>query len=100
MEEDRDGLWRQAVEWLTAFGVLPADHRCCSPDSKLIDLLYTLRDGVLLCHLLNKIDPTSLDFRDVSLKPQMAQVGDKTGCGTVDKSPKAGEVVDTGLRQG
>ncbi|XP_043213983.1 protein vav-like isoform X14 [Amphibalanus amphitrite] len=73
MEEDRDGLWRQAVEWLTAFGVLPADHRCCSPDSKLIDLLYTLRDGVLLCHLLHKIDPASLDFRDVSLKPQMAQ---------------------------
>ena len=75
MEEDRDGLWRQAVQWLTAFGVLPTDHRCCSPDSKLIDLLYTLRDGVLLCHLLHKIDPASLDFRDVSLKPQMAQVG-------------------------
>lgn len=73
--EDKDGLWREAVQWLTQFGVLPPDHRCCLPDSRLLDLVYTLRDGVLLCHLLHKIDPTSIDLKDVSLKPQMAQVG-------------------------
>ncbi|XP_037081776.1 protein vav-like isoform X2 [Pollicipes pollicipes] len=68
-----DGLWREAVHWLTQFGVLPADHRCCLPDSKPIDLLYTLRDGVLLCHLLQKIDPATIDMKDVSLNPQLAQ---------------------------
>ena len=31
------------------------------------DLAYALRDGVLLCHLLHTIDPTSLDMRLVRI---------------------------------
>lgn len=43
------------------------------PDSEIKVLAITLRDGVLLCNLLNFLDANALD-RDFNRKPQMAQV--------------------------
>lgn len=70
MTED---LWRECAAWMTRFKVLPPDHKANLPESEIKVLALTLRDGVLLCNLLNTIDPNALD-RDFNRKPQMAQV--------------------------
>lgn len=69
-----DDLWRDCVTWLTRCKVIPADHKANWPDSEIRVLALTLRDGVILCNLLNSIDPNALDMKDFNRKPQMAQV--------------------------
>ena len=66
-------LWKQCGEWLVRLGVLPASHRITWPDATVQDLAYALRDGVLLCHLLHSIDPTSIDMKLVNQRPALAQ---------------------------
>ncbi|KAB0802707.1 hypothetical protein PPYR_04893 [Photinus pyralis] len=68
-----DELWRECASWLTQWDVLRSDHRANWPNAGIVDLANTLRDGVLLCTLLNKIDPGCIDMKDVNLKPAMAQ---------------------------
>lgn len=67
-------LWKECASWLTRCGVLRPDHKANWPEATLSDLAYTLRDGVLLCNLLNILDPGCFDMKDVNQKPQMAQV--------------------------
>ena len=66
-------LWKQCARWLCALEVLPSDHRIVQQDTKIEDLAYTLRDGVVLCHILATIDPTCLNLKDVNQRPQMAR---------------------------
>lgn len=68
-----DNLWRDCVAWLIQCKVIPKDHKANWPDSEIKVLAITLRDGVLLCHLLNYLDPACLET-DFHRKPQMAQV--------------------------
>lgn len=65
--------WQECAKWLTRCGALRADHRANWPKATVFDLAYTLRDGVLLCNLLNTIDPGCIDMKVVNQKPQMAQ---------------------------
>lgn len=67
-------LWRDCAKWLTQCKVIPPEHKANWPDSEIRVLALTLRDGVILCNLLNYLDPTGLDLRDFNRKPQMAQV--------------------------
>lgn len=69
-----DDLWRECAAWLTRCNVIPPDHKANGPDSEIRVLALTLRDGVLLCNLLNFIDANALDMKDFNRKPQMAQV--------------------------
>lgn len=39
----------------------------------MFDLAQTLRDGVLLCQLLNNLRPQSINLREINLRPQMSQ---------------------------
>lgn len=66
--------WRECCKWLTRVGLLSADHRANWPTATIKDLAYTLRDGVQLCRLLNLLQPGALDLKDISQRPQMAQV--------------------------
>ncbi|KAG1651347.1 Guanine nucleotide exchange factor VAV2 [Nymphon striatum] len=66
-------LWHECVTWLIRCEVLPFDHRVTQPNSQVIDLANTLRDGVLLCQLLNKLVPGCIDLKEISLRPQMSQ---------------------------
>lgn len=68
-----ENLWRDCVQWLIHCKVIPPDHKAQWPDSEIKILAITLRDGVILCNLLNFLDPTCLDM-DFHRKPQMAQV--------------------------
>ncbi|XP_032688224.1 protein vav isoform X3 [Odontomachus brunneus] len=65
--------WHECANWLTRCGALRADHKANWPQATAFDLAYTLRDGVLLCNLLNTMDPGCIDMKDVNQKPQMAQ---------------------------
>lgn len=69
-----DTLWRECADWLIKQQVLLPDHRVTWPSSQVIDLVYTLRDGVLLCQLLNKLAVGCIDLKEISLRPQMSQV--------------------------
>ena len=66
--------WRDCCAWLTRVGLITSEHRANSPNATVKDLAYNLRDGVQICRLLNLIQPNSLDLKDISQKPQMAQV--------------------------
>lgn len=68
-----DDLWRECAAWLTHCKVIPPDHKANWPESEIRILALTLRDGVLLCNLLNFLDSNALDMRDFNRKPQMAQ---------------------------
>ncbi|XP_035685497.1 guanine nucleotide exchange factor VAV2-like isoform X4 [Branchiostoma floridae] len=65
--------WRQCVQWLIECGVLAPTHRATWPEAQVFDLAQTLRDGVLLCQLLNNLKPGSVDLRQINLRPQMSQ---------------------------
>lgn len=66
--------WRECAKWLTRCGVLRNDHIANGPEAKAGDLALTLRDGVILCNLLNIIEPSCIDTKDVNQKPRLAQV--------------------------
>ncbi|KAJ3641351.1 hypothetical protein Zmor_027862 [Zophobas morio] len=72
-KDTSDELWKECAKWLTRWGMLRSDHRANWPDACIADLANILRDGVLLCKLLNKVDPGCIDMKDVNLKPTMAQ---------------------------
>ncbi|CAG9766732.1 unnamed protein product [Ceutorhynchus assimilis] len=70
---ESDELWKECAKWLTRWEMIRPDHKAHWPESTIADFAAILRDGVLLCKLLNKIDPGCIDMKDVSLKPTMAQ---------------------------
>lgn len=70
---DTGSGWLECAKWLTRCGALRADHKANWPNARPFDLAYTLRDGVLLCNLLNTVDSGCIDMKDVNQKPQMAQ---------------------------
>ncbi|XP_033927838.1 LOW QUALITY PROTEIN: proto-oncogene vav [Melopsittacus undulatus] len=65
--------WRQCAQWLVAARVLPGGHRASSSMGQVWDLAQALRDGVLLCHLLNALLPQAVPPRDICPRPQMSQ---------------------------
>uniref|UniRef100_A0A8C2Q5J8 Vav guanine nucleotide exchange factor 3 n=1 Tax=Cyprinus carpio TaxID=7962 RepID=A0A8C2Q5J8_CYPCA len=68
--------WRQCALWLINCKVLPPNHRVTWESAQVFDLAQTLRDGVLLCQLLNNLRPLSINLRQINLRPQMSQVRD------------------------
>ncbi|XP_022919863.2 protein vav isoform X1 [Onthophagus taurus] len=68
-----DEFWKECTDWLIRWGILRPDHQANLPDANIGDLANTLRDGVILCKLLNKIDPQCIDMKLVNLKPAFAR---------------------------
>ncbi|KAM6989223.1 guanine nucleotide exchange factor VAV3b isoform 2-T2 [Tautogolabrus adspersus] len=65
--------WRQCAMWLISCNVLPANHRVTAETAQVFDLAQTLRDGVLLCQLLNNLRPQTINLKEINLRPQMSQ---------------------------
>uniref|UniRef100_A0A4W5MES9 Calponin-homology (CH) domain-containing protein n=1 Tax=Hucho hucho TaxID=62062 RepID=A0A4W5MES9_9TELE len=66
--------WRQCALWLINCKVLPPTHRVTGDSAQVFDLAQTLRDGVLLCQLLNNLKPHTINLKEINLRPQMSQV--------------------------
>uniref|UniRef100_A0A3B5QHL1 Osteoclast-stimulating factor 1 n=1 Tax=Xiphophorus maculatus TaxID=8083 RepID=A0A3B5QHL1_XIPMA len=66
-------LWRQCAMWLIECRVLPENHRVTLEGAQVCDLAQALRDGVLLCQLLNNLLPQAVNLREINLRPQMSQ---------------------------
>uniref|UniRef100_A0A8C6XLA2 Vav guanine nucleotide exchange factor 1 n=1 Tax=Naja naja TaxID=35670 RepID=A0A8C6XLA2_NAJNA len=66
-------LWKQCAQWLIQCRVLPPNHRVTSEGAQVCDLAQALRDGVLLCQLLNNLMPQAVNLREINLRPQMSQ---------------------------
>lgn len=66
--------WKQCAQWLIHCKVLPANHRVTWDSAQVFDLAQTLRDGVLLCQLLNNLRARSINLKEINLRPQMSQV--------------------------
>uniref|UniRef100_A0A671YI35 Vav 3 guanine nucleotide exchange factor b n=1 Tax=Sparus aurata TaxID=8175 RepID=A0A671YI35_SPAAU len=65
--------WRQCAMWLISCNVLPSNHRVTADSAQVFDLAQTLRDGVLLCQLLNNLKPNTINLKEINLRPQMSQ---------------------------
>ncbi|GAA6236048.1 guanine nucleotide exchange factor VAV3-like isoform X2 [Lates japonicus] len=65
--------WRQCAMWLISCNVLPVNHRVTADTAQVFDLAQTLRDGVLLCQLLNNLKPHTINLKEINLRPQMSQ---------------------------
>uniref|UniRef100_A0A2K6FZE3 Vav guanine nucleotide exchange factor 3 n=1 Tax=Propithecus coquereli TaxID=379532 RepID=A0A2K6FZE3_PROCO len=65
--------WKQCAQWLIHCKVLPAHHRVTWDSAQVFDLAQTLRDGVLLCQLLNNLRAHSINLKEINLRPQMSQ---------------------------
>ncbi|XP_048845051.1 guanine nucleotide exchange factor VAV3b isoform X2 [Brienomyrus brachyistius] len=66
-------FWRQCALWLIDCKVLPPNHRVTWETAQVFDLAQTLRDGVLLCQLLNNLKAHSINLKEINLRPQMSQ---------------------------
>uniref|UniRef100_A0A7N6BTS2 Osteoclast-stimulating factor 1 n=1 Tax=Anabas testudineus TaxID=64144 RepID=A0A7N6BTS2_ANATE len=66
-------LWRQCAVWLIDCRVLPENHRVTLEGAQVCDLAQALRDGVLLCQLLNNLLPQAINLKEINLRPQMSQ---------------------------
>ena len=62
------------MRWLIDAGVLPSQHKTTFQHAQIFDLAQTLRDGVVLCNLLNVIKPGAIDLGRINIRPQMLQV--------------------------
>lgn len=68
--------WRLCAKWLIDVGALPqtATSRVGGDGAQVLDLANLLRDGVVLCQLLNFLRPMAVDLRLVSLRSNMSLV--------------------------
>ena len=67
-------LWKHCVKWMTDVGVLTKQQKAAQSNAQIFDLAQTLRDGVVLCNLLNILKPHSVNPQQINTRPQMLQV--------------------------
>ncbi|GLH08883.1 60S ribosomal protein L27a [Gryllus bimaculatus] len=68
--EKNNEYWKNCVNWLVRCEVLRPDHQTLQNGAHVEDLAYTLRDGVLLCCLINILEPDCIEMQNVNLNPQ------------------------------
>lgn len=76
--------WKLCVQWLQSCRILTPDFSV----RDVSDLAQALRDGVLLCHLVNYLKPGTIDQTQFNQRPQLSQVGGKLmfPCATANMS--------------
>jgi len=62
------------ADWLVRCQILTREHRAALPTATINDLNHAIRDGVLMCLLINRLRPKTIDPKDFSQRPQMSQV--------------------------
>ncbi|KAK1794870.1 hypothetical protein P4O66_010071, partial [Electrophorus voltai] len=79
--------WRQCASWLINCKVLPPNHRVTWESAQVFDLAQTLRDGVLLCQLLNNLQAQTINLKEINLRPQLSQLSVFLGCMNTRRKP-------------
>lgn len=62
-------LWKECIRWLMDMGVL--DHRIAL--NSMLEFATMLRDGVLLCRLLNELAPNCVEEKEIQRRPHMSE---------------------------
>jgi hypothetical protein len=63
------------IQWLVRCRVLRCDHRLATgKDCSLEEVAMVLKDGVVLCELLNRLKTHAINQKTVSYRPQTSQV--------------------------
>ncbi|ESN95844.1 hypothetical protein HELRODRAFT_193493, partial [Helobdella robusta] len=65
--------WKRCLEWIMRCDILESDHKLSKSNVELVDFAQALRDGVIICQLLNTLVPGVLEQREFSQRPQMSQ---------------------------
>lgn len=87
-----NGDWVLCANWLIRCQILARDQRAAQPTATLNDLNHALRDGVLICLLINRLRPKTIDLKDFSQRPQMSQVCDDRNDSTLYELADGGVV--------
>jgi len=66
--------WKLCADWLVRCNILAPEHPAARPSGQLQNLAAVLRDGVLLCMLLNRLHPGAINSNDFSPYPQVSLV--------------------------
>lgn len=67
--------YRSCIQWLVRCRVLPSDHGLVKGQEGSADVLVQLlKDGVILCSLLNRLKPSAIGQKAISHKPQTSNV--------------------------
>jgi len=72
--------WKLCADWLVRCEVLAPEHPAARPTGQLQNLAAVLRDGVLICILLNRLHPDAIDPKEFSPHPQVSLVNSHTPC--------------------
>ena len=67
-ENGNGQMWRSCAKWICALEVLPPDKV-----SSCQELAYSLRDGVLLCHIASRLDESSIQVKSINHKTAQSQ---------------------------
>ncbi|KAE9419378.1 hypothetical protein Angca_002422 [Angiostrongylus cantonensis] len=67
---ERNELWKECVRWMVDMGVL--DQRLAQTNS-MLEFATMLRDGVLLCRLLNELSPECVEEKEIQRRPHMSE---------------------------
>lgn len=65
--------WKDCVKWLVSCGLVDPDHEMTKDSAEPVSLAKYLRDGVVICQLVNTINPGCIDMKEVNLRPQLSQ---------------------------
>ncbi|RCN34989.1 hypothetical protein ANCCAN_19170 [Ancylostoma caninum] len=63
-------LWKECVRWMVDMGVL--DPRI-APRNSMLEFATMLRDGVLLCRLLNELAPNCIEEKEIQRRQHMSE---------------------------
>ena len=66
--------WKKCLDWIKRLNFLDADEPLLRNNLKIHDFAQCLRDGVVLCRLLNALAAGIVDLREFSQRPQMSEV--------------------------
>lgn len=59
--------WKMAKDWVISTGIKPMTTKPLENIVDLFDFAQSLRDGVILCQIINRLKPgTIVDFSEVS----------------------------------
>ena len=72
---DNSEDWRKCLDWFKRCQVItPKDTALYSEQVQVFELSKEMRQGVIICHLLNRLVPGAIDQKEFNVRPHSSQV--------------------------